>query len=65
MHISAVAVALETLASTLEADLPVAEQIEQFLRGESDGGALLEMLYGRVEDEPVPERLLAIVRNAC
>ncbi|HEY0522774.1 MAG TPA: hypothetical protein VGD08_05240 [Stellaceae bacterium] len=38
-------------------------QIERFLDGESDGGPLFQALYGAVEDEPVPEHLLAIVRK--
>jgi hypothetical protein len=59
---AAAALAAELIES--EAELSIAAQIEQFLNGENDGGALFETLYGRAEDEPVPERLLAIVRSA-
>jgi hypothetical protein len=57
------ATALANDAFETEADLPIDAQIELFLNGESDGGPLFEMLYGRVDDEKVPERLLAIVRG--
>jgi len=57
------AAALATELFETEAELSIATQIEQFLNGDNDGGALFETLYGRVDDEPVPERLLAIVRG--
>jgi hypothetical protein len=56
------AAALATEPFETEAELSIAAQIEQFLNGENDGGELFEALYGRVEDEAVPEHLLAIVR---
>jgi hypothetical protein len=63
MHQSAALRAVETLEFEIEAALPVSMQIEHFLDGESDGGPLFQALYGAVEDEPVPEHLLAIVRK--
>ena len=57
------AAALATELSETEAELSIAARIEQFLNGDDDGGALFEALYGRVDDEPVPEHLLAIVRG--
>lgn len=47
------------------ANLTVAVEIERFLSGASDGGALLQALYGAPAEEPVPERLLAVVRECC
>jgi hypothetical protein len=63
MHQFAALRAVEVLEFEMEAALPVSMQIERFLDGESDGGPLFQALYGAVEDEPVPERLLAIVRK--
>ncbi len=48
---------LENLAVTVE--------IERFLRGESDGAPLFQALYGAAAEEPVPQRLLKIVREGC
>jgi hypothetical protein len=45
-------------------ELPVRDEIERFLSGETDGGALFEALYGTIGDEPIPERFLGIVRSA-
>ena len=45
--------------------LTLAVELEHFLNGESDGGPLFNALYGEVVDEPIPERLLAIVREEC
>lgn len=53
------AVDAETAASLL----PVSDQIDMFLAGETNGRALLEALYGHVLDEPVPERLKALLRR--
>lgn len=47
------------------AELAVAVEIESFLSGNSDGAALFQALYGAAADEPVPERLLALVREQC
>jgi hypothetical protein len=44
-------------------NLAVAVEIERFLNGASDGSALFQALYGGVADEPVPERLLSVVRE--
>jgi hypothetical protein len=45
------------------ASLPVDAQIKLFLAGDTSGRALLEMLYGSVDEEPVPERFLALLRR--
>lgn len=45
--------------------LTLAVELERFLNGESDGGPLFHALYGEIVDEPIPERLLAIVREEC
>ncbi|HEV2546818.1 MAG TPA: hypothetical protein VGU20_05745 [Stellaceae bacterium] len=45
--------------------LTFAVELERFLSGESDGGPLFHALYGEIVDEPIPERLLAVVREAC
>lgn len=56
--------ALRRLVETFEIEQPsIDRQIRDFLDGETAGETLLEMLYGDVADEPVPERLLAIVRG--
>lgn len=58
---AATALAADTFET--EAELSIAAQIDEFLTGESDGGPLFELLYGKLDDEPVPEHLLAIVRG--
>jgi len=56
--------ALRQLVDTIETEQPsIDQQIRDFLDGETNGEALLEMLYGDVADEPVPERLLAVLRG--
>jgi len=55
---------LKTTETHLTA-LTLAVELERFLNGESDGGPLFNALYGEVVDEPIPERLLAIVREEC
>jgi hypothetical protein len=56
--------ALRTLVDTIETVQPsIDQQIQDFLDGETDGGNLFQMLYGDVADEPVPERLLAVLRG--
>ncbi len=45
--------------------LTFAVELERFLSGESDGAPLFEALYGEVAAEPIPERLLAVVREDC
>jgi hypothetical protein len=44
---------------------PIALEIERFLDGDTDGGLVLDALYGSVADEPIPQRLLEVVRNAA
>ncbi len=65
MTASAALTAMQALEDEIEAELPIATQIQRFLDGESDGRALFEMLYGEIGDEPVPEHLLALVREKC
>jgi len=38
-------------------------RIRAFLNGDSHGEDVLCALYGKVADEPVPERLRALLRN--
>ena len=47
------------------AALTFAVELERFLTGESDGAPLFQALYGEIADEPIPERLLAVVRQDC
>jgi hypothetical protein len=55
---------LRQLVDTIEVEQPsIDQQIHDFLDGETNGESLLEMLYGDVADEPVPERLLAVLRG--
>ena len=56
------------MQKTIETDLAaltLTVELERFLAGESDGGLLFQALYGEVVDEPIPERLLAVVRQDC
>ena len=53
-----------TIAAAVEC-LTIAVEIEEFLAGESDGGPVLQLLYGAPGEEPVPERLLATIREHC
>ena len=39
------------------------QDIRDFLAGKNDGEQLLHALYDHVLDEPVPERLLALLRR--
>jgi len=41
---------------------PVDRRIRAFLSGESHGEDVLHALYGNVVDEPIPERLRAILK---
>ena len=56
---------LDALVAEVEAGLSVHREIERFLDGRSDGHLLLNALYGDVLDEPIPERLLATLRENC
>jgi hypothetical protein len=42
---------------------PVDRDIRDFLVGKTDGEDLLHALYDRVLDEPVPDRLRALLRR--
>jgi hypothetical protein len=44
-------------------ELSLALEIERFLSGESDGAMLLSALYGSAFYEPIPPRLLAVLRD--
>ena len=55
--------ALSALVAEISAGASTAMEIERFLDGDSDGGVLFHALYGSVVDEPIPERLLAVLRG--
>ncbi|HJT06427.1 MAG TPA: hypothetical protein VJ747_05865 [Stellaceae bacterium] len=57
--------ALSALMAEISAGASTATEIERFLDGDSDGGVLFHALYGSVADEPIPERLLAVLRNCA
>jgi hypothetical protein len=42
---------------------PVDREIRDFFAGKSDGKDLLHAIYDHVLDEPVPERLLALLKR--
>lgn len=48
-----------------EAENAVEAAILRFLYGDDDGAALFEALYGAGLDEPIPERMLELVRGHC
>jgi hypothetical protein len=56
---------MQKTTETNLAALTLAVELERFLNGESDGGPLFHALYGEIVDEPIPERLLAVVREEC
>jgi hypothetical protein len=43
----------------------VEQQILDFLEGRTHGEELLHTLHDHVLDEPIPERILALLRQAC
>lgn len=53
-----------TTAAAVER-LTIAVEIDEFLTGESDGEPVLQLLYGAPANEPVPQRLLATIRDHC
>ncbi len=57
--------ALAALVAEIETGEATALEIERFLGGESDGRVLFQALYGAVVDEPIPERLLAVLRDGA
>ena len=65
------AAALRLIETETEIETPeetegvVESSILRFLNGETDGRDLFQALYGDVADEPVPEKMLALVRSAC
>ncbi len=42
---------------------PIDRDIRDFLAGRNDGEELLHALYDHVLDEPIPERLRAVLRS--
>ena len=60
----ATALAETTVAAPVgELDEMVEQSIVRFLNGETDGGDLLNALYGHVLDEPIPAEMLELVRE--
>jgi hypothetical protein len=58
------AAALRLLAEQIDAETSVAEQIEDFLSGRSNGEALFQALYGEADEtEEIPASMLALVRG--
>lgn len=51
-------------ASDLE-KLLVEIEIERFVNGDSDGALLFQELYGGTAEEPIPERLMSVLRRHC
>jgi len=51
------------VAATRIAMSPVDCEIRDFLAGKTEGENLLHALYDHVLDEPVPERLRAVLRG--
>ena len=49
-------------AESIAAVRSVDSQIRAFLAGQSDGEELLHVMYDHVLDEPVPERLKALLK---
>lgn len=47
-----------------EIDDVIEHAILRYLNGESEGQELFQALYGDALDEPIPERMLALVRSA-
>ncbi len=52
------AAALRTLVEVTDG-----EEIETFLDGDSDGAGLFHQLYDHVLDEPIPQRLLDVLKR--
>ena len=56
--------ALQDLLARIDGEAAIAWEIERFLSGQSDGSVLLHALYGGAADEPLPERLINVLREA-
>ena len=50
--------------ATDEIDGVIEGAILRYLSGETEGQELFQALYGEALDEPIPERMLALVRSA-
>ena len=50
--------------ATDEIDGVIEEAILRYLSGETEGQELFQALYGEALGEPIPERMLALVRSA-
>jgi hypothetical protein len=50
-------------AAATNAPGSVDRRIRAFLNGESHGEDVLGVLYGHIAAEPIPERLLALLKN--
>jgi Anti-sigma factor NepR len=64
-HSTALAAVVVAMDAGADVGFSVSREIERFLDGETDGSPLFHALYDDVADEPIPERLLAILRNRC
>ncbi len=58
-----IAAATETPATIFASAGSADRRIRAFLNGESHGEDVLVALYGHVADEPIPERLRALLRR--
>jgi hypothetical protein len=56
---------LSALVAEVSSGASTAVEIERFLDGETDGSVLFHALYGSIADEPIPERLLAVLRDCA
>ena len=61
---NATALAVREDPATDEIDGVIEEAILRYLSGETEGQELFQALYGEALDEPIPERMLALVRSA-
>ena len=52
-----------TCAYSHDAPPTIAAQMRAFLGGDDNGAALLHALYDHILDEPVPERLRAVLKH--
>ncbi len=55
--------AVELPAALSDFGALIDHQIRSFLEGDSDGNELLHGLYGDAIDEPIPSRLMALLKR--